>query len=250
MRRPISSATFFLSTVLILAVPGRADWIKTRDGALVETRGPWQVKGSQVVFTSTRGTLSSLRLTEVDLDASAVATVEAKAARSGAAPPAAAAPEVERQPVLVVTNKDVARARRSTPGPAEEEGGEGAPDSPRGPETAVEVISWRPVESPETGGIEILGTLQNRGREIVTDLRVIVSLIDEEGAPLDRANAFLGAVSLAPTATARLRAVFPDVDTTAVEARFEVRDNPVRVLGVVAAPEEAESVPAADGNES
>ena len=88
-----------------LAAPGRADWLLTRDGARIETRGPWTVKGKLVVFTLASGTLSSLRTTEVDLEASAQSTAEAQA--RAAAPPAAEKPAEKPPPVLVLTDADV-----------------------------------------------------------------------------------------------------------------------------------------------
>ena len=86
-----------------------AEVLVTRDGQRIETQGPWQVKGRQVVFTSTQGVLSSMRLAEIDLAASEAATAgtaEDAEAAAPAAEPAAAAAE-ERQPILVMTNDSV-----------------------------------------------------------------------------------------------------------------------------------------------
>src|SRR3954449_11180111 len=68
--------------------PARADWLVTREGGRVETKGPWQVKGKLVVFARAGdGSLASLRATEVDLDASAKATTEAKIRSEAPVPP-------------------------------------------------------------------------------------------------------------------------------------------------------------------
>ncbi len=48
-----------------------ADVLVTKEGARVETQGPWEVRGRQVIFTTPKGVLSSMRLAEVDLEASA-----------------------------------------------------------------------------------------------------------------------------------------------------------------------------------
>ncbi|RMH15898.1 MAG: hypothetical protein D6696_19500, partial [Acidobacteria bacterium] len=61
-----------------LAGPTAADYLVTRGGERIETRGPWTVKGRMVIFTDARGTLSSLRLEEVDLAASEEATRAAR----------------------------------------------------------------------------------------------------------------------------------------------------------------------------
>lgn len=63
--------------LVLLAPAVAADWLVTQEGARVETKGPWKVKGRIVVFTSSKGRLSSMRLAEVDLAASAAATEEA-----------------------------------------------------------------------------------------------------------------------------------------------------------------------------
>jgi len=91
-------------------VPAAADWLVTREGARVETRGVWQVKGKLVVFHTPAGDLSSLRLSEVDLEASRQATQELELARRAAA--AAARREPERKaPVLVLTDDKVRHAK-------------------------------------------------------------------------------------------------------------------------------------------
>ena len=102
---PAFCAALLVST-LALAPWAHADWLVTQDGQLIETQGAWEVQGRMVVFTSDRGTLSSIRLDEVDLDASRAATEQA--ARPAPTPdeskPAPPAPSV-----LSLTNQDVAR---------------------------------------------------------------------------------------------------------------------------------------------
>ncbi len=72
-----SAIRWVLLFLVLLAPAVAADWLVTQEGARVETKGPWKVKGRTVVFTSSKGRLSSMRLAEVDLDASAAATEEA-----------------------------------------------------------------------------------------------------------------------------------------------------------------------------
>ena len=74
-----------LAVLLFIAGPAAADWLVTREGASVETRGAWRQEGRLMVFTLADGTLASLRLDEVDLEASRQAT-------EGASQPAAAPP--------------------------------------------------------------------------------------------------------------------------------------------------------------
>ncbi len=98
----------FLLAALI-AAPAAGDWLVLRDGTRLETEGPWEVKGRQVVFTRPGGALAALRLADVDLDASAAATAAAvaAAAAAAAAPPPAASESVRRSPVLVLTDDDL-----------------------------------------------------------------------------------------------------------------------------------------------
>jgi glutaredoxin len=92
------------------SLPAAADWLVTRDGHRIETDGPWKVKGRMVVYTDTRGTLSSLRLDELDLEASEAAGEEPES------PPPAVEQAEERAPVLVLTNEDISPAERIGPG--------------------------------------------------------------------------------------------------------------------------------------
>lgn len=228
MQRTRTRWIAILPAVLLAAGPAAADWLRTREGALVETKGPWTVRESLVIFTAPNGTLSSLRLSEIDLDASAVATMEAK----NPPPPPAEEPEAATEAVFEITMKSV---RRAAP-PAAAEGPEGAAEEAPGAASPppVKVIAWRVTEGSD-GGIQILGTVRNDGREIVTDLGVTVSLLDDQGQPVSTANAFLGAVSLAPGVTTTLRALFPDLYQFAGEPAFEVRANPIRIRSVAKA---------------
>ncbi len=102
---PTSRRTLCCFAVIgMLAVASHADWLVTQDGERIETKGGWQVKGRMVVFTRPEGTLSSLRLSEVDLDASREATIRAAEAASR---PAASAPALPRRPARVITTDDV-----------------------------------------------------------------------------------------------------------------------------------------------
>ena len=89
----------------LCAAAAQADWLVTRAGERIETEGSWQVKGRMVVFTRPGGTLASMRLSEVDLDASREATARAAEAAARPAEPAPAPPP--RQATRVITTDDV-----------------------------------------------------------------------------------------------------------------------------------------------
>ena len=103
-----------------LAAAAAADVLVTRDGERIETRGPWKVKGRQVVFTSLQGVLSSMRLSEVDLDASAEASRPPEPVQQVEPEKAAAKEAKDRPPVLVLTNDNLGD-RRSEPSPGDAE---------------------------------------------------------------------------------------------------------------------------------
>ncbi|MEM7481955.1 MAG: glutaredoxin domain-containing protein [Acidobacteriota bacterium] len=107
-------ATLACLTILaaVLTTPTiLADWLVMKDGSRLETQGPWKEKGRLVVFTNAQGALSSMRLSEIDLDASRQAT---EAAKSPAEKPQESAtegaPAERRKSVLVLRDGDLPRA--------------------------------------------------------------------------------------------------------------------------------------------
>ncbi len=98
--------------LLALCSPARADWLVTRDGKAIETKGAWAVSGKVVKFTSTGGVLSSLRVDEVDLDASRAETARRNAPPAPAPPKAP--PTAPKKPVLVLTDADVGHVAPGT----------------------------------------------------------------------------------------------------------------------------------------
>lgn len=229
MRLYMAFLAALLALATLLALPANGDWLHTREGAKIETEGAWEIRGAMVVFTPKGGTLSSMRLSEVDLEASREAT---EVSTTPPPAPPVAAEEEPREAVLVVTNKDVPQAfPRAAPEAAEEEesaaDGDAASAAPV-PREALEVVSWRQVEGSGVDGVEIHGTVRNGGRDIIMNLRVRVVLLGEEGEELAAANAFLGAPSLAPTVTTTFRALFPDVYRFE-SPRFDVRSQSIQV---------------------
>lgn len=233
---PTFGGTFRLPTALSLLMlhlclptTATADWLVGLDGERVETRGTWHVKRSTVVFTSADGTLSSLRLADVDLEASARATTEAKSLPDALVAKRAEPPR--RDPVLVLTTEDVGRAAE----PVDDEAVEKTAEQDLQEEiesVPVEVISWRQVESAGATGLEIHGTLRNDSASIVTGAGVHVSLVDQGGELIGRREAFLDAVSVAARSTIGFRALFPGVHQFDGEPVFEVRGRELRLEAV------------------
>lgn len=109
--RPLCAGSLCL-VLAVLAQPADADILVLRDGHRLETDGPWEVRGGQVVFRTPHGVLSSLRLDEVDLEASRRATEapprsppeEAEAEQT---PPPVPRPKAK----IVITDSNLARRR-------------------------------------------------------------------------------------------------------------------------------------------
>ena len=229
-----------VATTLVLAValgpPATADWLVTHDGARFETKGPWTVEGNRVVFTLPNGTLSVMRKSEVDLEASDRASSAAKA------PPPAPAPrpaEEPKKPVMVLTNKNVSAAAAAPERAAEDEAPAAAPVRPPG-SAKVDVISWESRDSREVDGLEVVGTLRNTGVEIATNINVAVTVIDQENQPLYETTAFLRSSGLAPGRSTTFRALLPGIYTLFKDPVFDVQAGAITVQGAPAPGEKSD----------
>ncbi len=200
------------------ALPARADWLVTRDGGRVETKGAWQIKGKLVVFTrADDGALASLRTAEVDLDASAKATADAKV-KAEAPPP----PEPEHKKIAVLTDKDF---HKPPPAADAETPDKGAP-APSGP---LVVSTWKKVDNPSGDGLTIEGQIHNATHELMINASVNVQLLNEAGEQVGTAQGLLAATSIQADSTVTFRANFPGVFTFK-DARFQVNGQPLTVV--------------------
>jgi hypothetical protein len=187
----------------------------TYSGDQVETDGPFRIEGRRVVFTNkSNQALTSLRLADVDLEATEQATT---ASRSRAQPSPIAAPP-PTAPVLTITDADV---RPPTPPPATEAGEQqGAGDDEEegdGEEEAatskqVTVASWKEIAGGAAGGFQFYGTLRNGGRRTARGIQLTVNVYDEDGNVIASAPATLARPQVAPGATVNFRASFPALE--------------------------------------
>lgn len=227
------TARFALFRVLILlagaalAAPARGDWLVTREGARVETRGAWMVKGRLVVFTLPSGALSSLRVDAIDLEASERATAEARERVAAPPPP----PAEKRKPVLVLTDEDVSHvtdegepvAVKEDAAAGEVEAGSGGAEAPAAP---LVVASWEQVHDADRDLLEIYGVVRNDGRELYASVTVEAAVYDQNGLLLTANSAGLTQAALDPGASANFRIAFPGL-TEIAAARFVVRGTPI-----------------------
>ena len=224
--------------LLAAALPAAADWLVTRDGARIETEGPWEVKGRQVIFTKKHGSLSAIRLSDVDLEASRAATD----APEGAAGTVNAGAEVEREPVLVLTNKDIRRVAVDPAG-AVDEGSAGAAGAaertPAAPQTEapVELVSWKANPSRQIDGLELVGAVRNNGTDVAAKVTVEVTIPDGEGGTLYETKAFLRSTGLPPGGTTTFRALLPGIFQLVEDPVFRVTAGGITLLGRTGVPE-------------
>lgn len=227
-----SPFAFLLAAVAALAAaaPAPADWLVTKDGARIETKGAWKVQGRQVVFTMPNGTLSALRAEEVDLDRSAVVSAQAAEATVKVEEPA---PEVRRAPVMTLTEKDIPpSANPEMPadfapeaeagGEAGEAGEEGTTESAAETSSDLEVLSWDKAPTTSGDGLQIAGTLKNSGNSTITSPSLMVMVYDEDGRLLATAEGTVNSGVIQAGRTANFRVALPGV-TDFVGIKFDAQ---------------------------
>lgn len=234
MKRHTGWTTSLAALVALLALwpaglgggPVLGDVLVTRDGSQVETEGPWEVKGRLVVFHQPNGTLVSMRLSEVDLEASEEATAAAQAAAEKKATETAeeseegrgmarakAKPEAGSQRSWVLTDADFTR-RIVLEGDAEETESDEGGDTQEAPSTATGapvVLSYTRNADPVDQHMIVTGTLANRTRTTATAVSLEVSLYDEQTELIQMRRAEIAQTVLEPGAETTFRAEFPDV---------------------------------------
>jgi len=223
-----------------LTGPLAADWIVTRDGAIIETRGEWAVQGRIIVFTMKNGALSSLPVTDVDLDGSAAYTVEQRRPKALEVEPKA--PEA----VAVLTDDDVGHVNLSSilsesgdviqddlgaalGETAEDEGGgeQPATESASSEPPNVIVRSWAD-RGREDGGTEVTGTLVNQSENPVNHVELTVDLLDKDGELVSSVAASVGTPFLRAGQETTFTAAFPMV-VTFTDFRFKVEGTVIQL---------------------
>jgi hypothetical protein len=213
-----------LAAAAVLLLPAAADWLVTRDGERIETAGPWRVENRLVVFKRPDGSYASMRLSEVDLEASERLTWELAAKARAPEPP----PEPPRRKVVArLTEKELPPVERRQASPSEPdsvrvEGAAASEESRTGPQSgaraeaasepepeALQIVSWREVGGPGGTGLEFVGDVRNLTDQTALGISVTVVLLDEAGEEVASADALLTASALPPGRTAGFRASFP-----------------------------------------
>ncbi len=100
----------WMIALLLLGLPAGADWLVTKDGKKLETKGSWKVQDGKILFHDTKGRLMSMATGDIDMEASKAATLLARAPK---APTRGAVPS--KAPVLRITNADIPQAAEDSP---------------------------------------------------------------------------------------------------------------------------------------
>lgn len=219
----VGALSLALTTAALLSFgsAARADWLVTKDGTAVETKGGWEVKGKTVIFTSPAGVLSSLAASEVNLAASEAHTQ--KMLRAATSPPEVEAP-VRRPAVLVLTDADVRHVDPTSPIPEEaEDAGETATSpSPRDTGSSLAVTQWDENYNIDENSVEVTGSLRNSGRNPATSISLSVLVYSDSGALLGKKEARLAKAALNPGESTGFVASFSS-GLTFTEAKFEIQ---------------------------
>jgi len=220
---------------LAAAGAARADWIVTRQGQRIETSGAWQEKGKLLVFHLADGKLSSLRLADVDLEASRTATQKAKEAPVAA--PAQEPVKPRRPSVAKLTDKDFQHpAAAAAPEKAEDKAG--APDKkPSG----VAVASWERGKAEDDGHVLITGAVRNPTSTQATSVTVVIRLFDETGKQIAQGEAVLTSTVIPAGGSAGFRADFAGLFSFAA-AKLEAHS-----FNLSTKPSPASGIPAKEG---
>jgi len=226
-----------LLAALLGAAPAAADWLVTREGGRIETKGPWKVEGRRVLFTQPNGTLSSIRTDLVDLDLSAA---ESRRAREAAA--RAPEPATRAEPILRLTEKDLP----PVPAAPEEAAEPARAKSDQPVNSGLEVTQWERAETQSGEGTEIFGSVKNAGNANVTSPTLIVTLYDADGRLIATSEGRVNAAAIPPGQSASFRAVFPGVDDFAA-ARFDAQGTPFATRSAEGAEAGSESGEATTG---
>ncbi len=216
---------FFCAALLVsICQPISADVLILIDGEHVRTRGPWQVRGRVVVFTTLDGTLSSVRTGGVDLAASRQATENLGLAPQppSSSPASAVAPaRPARKPVMVLTNADLrssAPVARLSDGRDEESL---APTAAKG-ESRLVVDSWAEIEDTVAGSLEVIGKLINRGSASERVTGIVVELRAATGRDGMKVKTSPEDVVVSPGSSTSFRAKFYGVSRDHGRPNFEV----------------------------
>jgi len=217
-------------------LPAAADWLVTKDGARLETDGPWKVKGRLIVFKRPDGTYASIRQSEVDLEASQQLTLEMAEAAKQPKPEETERRREHREPIARLTEKEL--PSRGPLGGGDNGATTEAPED-EGQGQPLQVVNWREVTGVEDAGVTFVGQVRNVSEHMALGVTLTVTLLGEGGDEIASTTAQMTTDTLPPQSAGGFRVTFPGVFTYN-RADFDVTANMVRTEGSTPREETAE----------
>lgn len=214
------------------ARPAAADWLLMLDGSRLETRGPWEVRGAQVVFTLPNGTLAAVRAAAVDFEGSAQITAEARAPKPAPTPPP------PRKAAVRLTDADIRHVEPPAPAPVGEAPAVAAAAAPAAASTGgadLEVMTWNAEYDADAAHTVLTGTVRNNGDTLVYNLKVVVTTLDSDGKELAKTDARVLATGVQPAGTGAFEVIYPG-NLEIKGARFEISAERVALSSTSAEP--------------
>jgi hypothetical protein len=185
-------------------------WVVTTDGERIETRGPWRIDGRRVLFVAANGSLVSIRVDQVDLEASREASAPERAGEDADTPKKPLPPRADPPKArLVLTEEDLPPMTNPAPATAEP-AAEGAGAAAAGAAAGLTVLEWRNAAA-DGEPLQIFGTVRNDGPRPNDSVSVVVTVFDEAGNQLASQAAVLQTTSLQANQSTGFRVAFPDV---------------------------------------
>lgn len=237
LRQTLTIVVLGFGSLALLASGAAADWLVASDGSRLETKGPFKVEGKLVIFTMTNGTLGSMPVSEVDLDATQALADEAATAKEPAAEP------TRPKAVLVITDADVGHPNLNISEPAPEGEPQEAGSAAASAAPVLEVMRWQESVDLARNSVTISGTLQNPTENPATSIELIVMLYGEDGGLLEQSGARLERGFLNPGASTRFDAAF-DETLSYDRVEFDIRSR-----GFMSSPPEDEPLPEDEDSE-
>lgn len=234
-RMPALAAVILLAAVLGLPWAGAAadpgsggGWLVLQGGQRIETRS-YEIRDRQVLFEDAAGRLRSLRLSEVDLEATRRAAeepTEAAADISGERETSASRPEPE--PVLVLdmkntpTQEDAERSRTRRAAAERKRaidqqnvsamraaGQRRTLSKLAGKGGLATVEHWSVAPSRQTGGLQLMGALRNSSDRFLDRVEIRVQLFDEDGKKVGESRGYVDQTRLRPGAGSNFHWIDP-----------------------------------------
>jgi hypothetical protein len=197
LRSGLAAAALLAATA---AMAPADDVVVLKGGGVITLRQPWVRKGNTAYLTRPDGTILSVSVSEIDRDATAAARAKLAAPPPPANPPAEApatpaeaarAKEEAPKARVRITDSDVSHPLDfSDPAVAGKEKDKDKDKKEYAPGSArVEISTYD--QKRDGDGVIVSGKLRNPTQQLAESVRLVVTILDEKGEPIDAGVASL-----------------------------------------------------------